>query len=88
MKGKIRWKVFVCILSCLGILAGCSKGKEPFIYYVNAEGTSLVREAYEPREGTIDEMIRDILQAMKEETDSIDYKSVFPKKVQVKNKKQ
>lgn len=89
MKGKRRWKVSVCILSCLGILAGCSKGKEPakgepFIYYVNAEGTSLVREAYEPREGTIDEMIRDILQAMKEETDSIDYKSVFPKKVQVK----
>lgn len=93
MSGKMRRTATVCavcILLCLGILAGCSKGKEPAknepcLYYVNAEGTSLVRKAYEMQEGTPDEMIRDILQAMKEETDSIDYKSVFPKEVRVKD---
>ena len=93
MKEKRRHRMMVyalCILLCMGILAGCSKGKKPvkggsFMYYVNTEGTSLVKEAFELKSGTTEEKVRDILQVMMKETDSIDYKSVFPKGVRVTN---
>ena len=55
------------------------------MYYVNTEGTSLVKEAFELKSGTTEEKVRDILQVMMKETDSIDYKSVFPKGVRVTN---
>ncbi len=93
MKGKKRYETLAYILSmslCLGMLAGCGKGKEPrkgetFVYYVNTEGTALVKEAFELKEESAEEEIRDILAAMKAETDSIDYKSVFPKKVKIRD---
>lgn len=93
MKEKRRHRMMVyalCILLCMGIPAGCSKGKKPvkggsFMYYVNTEGTSLVKEAFELKSGTTEEKVRDILQVMMKETDSIDYKSVFPKGVRVTN---
>lgn len=91
MKRRHRMMACVlCILLCLGMSVGCSKGKKPlkggaFIYYVNTEGTSLVKEAFELQSGTTKEKVRNILQVMMEETDSIDYKSVFPKGVKVTN---
>lgn len=93
MKKKRRHRAMVyvlCILLCLGMPTGCGKGKKPvkggsFIFYVNTEGTSLVKEAFELKSGTTEEKVRNILQVMMKETDSIDYKSVFPKGVKVTN---
>lgn len=93
MEDKRRYGTMIyilCVLLCMGMLAGCSKGKEPvkggtFICYVDTDGTSLVKEPFELKSGTVEENIRDILYAMTEETDSIDYKSVFPKEVRIRD---
>lgn len=88
-KRKYGMMIYIlCVLLCLGMLTGCSKVKEPvkggtFVYYVDTEGTSLVKEPFELKSGTVEENIRDILYAMTEETGSIDYKSVFPKEVKI-----
>ncbi len=93
MEEKRRYRRMIYILSvlfCLGILAGCSKGKEPvkggnFIYYVNADGTSLVKEPFELKSKATQDSICDVLRAMTAETDSIDYKSVFPKEIKIRD---
>ncbi len=93
MEEKRRYRRMIYILSvlfCLGILAGCSKRKEPvkggnFIYYVNADGTSLVKEPFELKSKATQDSIRDVLRAMTAETDSIDYKSVFPKEIKIRD---
>ena len=93
MEEKRRYRrmiFFLSVLFCLGILAGCSKVKEPvkggnFIYYVNADGTSLVKEPFELKSKATQDSIRDVLRAMTAETDSIDYKSVFPKEIKIRD---
>lgn len=93
MKEKRKYGMMIyilCVLLCLGMPTGCSKVKEPvkggtFVYYVDTEGTSLVKEPFALKTGTVEENIRDILHAMTEETDSIDYKSVFPKGVKIRD---
>lgn len=88
MNRKKKSYAIVCVLMCLLLLAGCGRGKEPeegetFLCYVSAEGTALVKEAYEIQGGSAEEQIRNILKDMEEEPDSIDYKSVFTEKNQI-----
>ena len=88
MKNKF-WSS-LCVTLCVLLLAGCGKGKEPdgsgkYLYYVNQKGTGLVKESYEFKGDSVEDEIKDVLKTMKKEPDSIDYKSVFPKEVRIKN---
>ncbi len=93
MGKKERYHLIIdvlCFFICFGLLMGCGKGKEPkkgdtFIYYINSEGTALVKESYTIKETSAERAVADVLGAMKEEPDSIDYKSVFPKGVSIRD---
>ena len=85
-----RCYTIVCILLCLSLLAGCRKGKEPeegesFICYVNTEDTALVKEKYEMKGENAEEKVKNLLNAMQKEPDSIEYKSVFPEKLKIQD---
>ena len=84
-------KRLLCIIICLilaALPAGCGKGKEPdaskaHIYYINMEGTALVKKGYDLRGDSPEEEIENILKDMKKEPESIEYKSAFPKETAV-----
>lgn len=84
---KRFWQFVSCIMMTV-LLAGCSTGKEPdtsksHIYYVNAEGTALIEQGYNLEGDTVEAEIKAVLKDMKKESDSIDYKSAFPEKLEV-----
>ena len=58
-------------------------GIKTYIYYVNADGTGLVQEDYELPDGDIRQQIAAILEELKRETDSIEYKSAYPESVRI-----
>ena len=88
-------KVFLlCLIGALLLTVGCSlvkeSGKESgkggmYIYYMNMEGTSLAKVEYTTMNSTEENMIEDMLQAMREEPESIENKSVFPLGVYVRD---
>lgn len=86
-----RYYRYFMIIFCLGIfLGGCGRGTMPdrnktYIYYVNADGTGLVQEDYELPDGDVREQIAIILKKLRSETDSIEYNSVYPEYVSIKN---
>ncbi len=70
------------------LFAGCGGGdseeaKGPFFYYVNTEGTDLVKEEAENLDGDREDKIARMLEILQEPTDTIDYKSAFPQNVAV-----
>lgn len=76
--------VFLCIV----LLFGCARGKVPdedskVVYFINSEGTGLVKEECEIEGETLEEKISDILTKLQAETDSIDYRSAYPKYVKI-----
>ncbi|MGN1167027.1 MAG: GerMN domain-containing protein [Lachnospiraceae bacterium] len=78
-----------CMLLCVLLLTGCARGKVPegstdYIYYVNTEGTGLVKEEYTIEGESLKEKIENVLSDLQKETDSIDYKSAYPQNVSVK----
>lgn len=84
--GKIR---AFSVLLCVFLLGGCATGKVPegntdYIYYVNTEGTGLVKEDYNIAGDSLEEKIEDVLEALQTETDSIDYISAYPQNVHIK----
>lgn len=86
---KRKMKCF-CVLSVILLLSGCGRGREPDIsgtkmYYVNAEGTGLEKESYEIKGDTTEEEIESVLEDMRKEPDSIEYKSAFPENVEVES---
>ena len=82
----------VCLGICLACMNGCNRGKGSgpgkggtFVYYVNTEGTDLIKKSYQIEDVPSERIIEDMLRTMQKEPDSIDYKSVFPKGVKVRN---
>lgn len=78
----------LCVLVCMFLLGGCARGKVPegnsdYIYYINADGTSLVKEDYTIQGGSLEEKIENMLEALQAETDSIDCKSAYPQNVHI-----
>ena len=75
---------------CLSVLlGGCGQGTMPdrnrtYIYYVNGDGTGLVKEEYELPGGSTKVQISAALEELRKETDSIEYKSVYPDYVHIK----
>ena len=55
-----------------------------FVYYINMEGTSLVKAGYTMKNATEENVIQDLLNVMCEEPESIDNKSVFPAGVRIR----
>lgn len=85
---KKRFRIYSLLITMI-LLAGCTKGGKiergsTYIYYVNTAGTGLEKEEYELSGDSVETQIEDVLNAMREEPDSIEYKSAFPKGVSVK----
>lgn len=87
-------KFIMCLVSAAFFLAGCSlikeSGKEPgkdgaFVYYMNMEGTALVKVGYTMKNTVEENVIEDMLQEMRKEPESIDNKSVFPTGVYIRD---
>ena len=82
---KIKYMLY-CFLLCMFFLTGCGNDEEKIvegtgIYYLNTEGTGLVKEKYNLKGESIEEKIELLIREMKEETDSIKYNSPFPEEV-------
>lgn len=77
-----------CLVFCVLLLAACSGRNpigddDPCIYYVNAEGTRLIKEFFDFEGTSKEDRITRTLEALKAETDSVDYKSPFPEGLSV-----
>lgn len=82
----------ICMCLSLLLAGGCGKvkGSGPgkggtYVYYVNTEGTDLVRKNYQIGDVTLEKAVEDMLKTMQKEPDSIDYKSVFPQGVRIQD---
>lgn len=85
-----RLIVAVCLVAGIIFLTGCREeghvdAGETFICYLNMEGNSLVKEPYDVEDGSVEEAIEAMIETMMKNPDSIDYKSVFPKDVEVRD---
>lgn len=85
-----RKKIYVWLLLLMAVffLTGCgqdgeNEGDGPFLYYVNTDGTGLVKQDTESMEGETDQVIQSVLESLQDATDSIDYKSAFPQGVTI-----
>ena len=89
------YRTFIlCLAALVLFLAGCSfikeSGKEPdkggaFVYYINMEGTSLVKASYTMKNTTEENVIEDMLHVMHKKPETIDNKSVFPVGVYIRD---
>lgn len=82
-----RYRLF-CISLCALLLTACGRHKEPkvgetCIYYVNTEGTELVRDAYEITGDTKVSEIDALVEAIQNAPDSADYISPIPEGVSI-----
>lgn len=85
---KMKYIVLSLVLCIL--LAGCGRDEErevegTGIYYLNTEGTGLVKEKYSIKGDSAEEKIELLLEEMQKQTDCIDYVSPFPEDVQIEN---
>ena len=84
---KKKTGILACLLLSL-CLAACGKGKEvemnePYVFYVDAKGMSLVKQNYECKNETLDEEIKELLTVLREPEESVEYESAIPKEVEV-----
>ena len=85
---RMYQKYFVFFLCLSILLGGCGQGTIPdrnrtYIYYVNGDGTGLVKEEYDLPGGSTKGQISAVLEELRKETESIEYKSVYPKYVRI-----
>jgi germination protein M len=75
---------------CLLLVTGCGNNKfapesDTCIYYVNTEETGLVKEMHELTAATAEGQIDEALAEMQNASEDLDYKSAFPKDVEVES---
>lgn len=80
----------LCILLIAILLTGCGRGRKPeiagtCIYYVNAEGTRLVKEAYDMKGDGVQAEIQAALKDMRKEPEDEDCRSAFPEGIQAED---
>lgn len=94
MKRRISIGVFLGLILCVVVLEGCERKKEPDadeyrIFYLDSEETELVEEYCEAgdgkKESQTEGQIDEILKLLREEPDTIEYKSVFIGDVEIKD---
>ena len=79
-----RFKYIVCCLFVVILaLSGCNKSEEELVegtgvFYLNTEGTGLVKNAYSVKASETKEQVEELLLELQKETDCIDYVSVVP----------
>ena len=84
---KMRLIIFIHVL-CMLFLTGCKADKEQEvegtgIYYFNTEGTGLIKTKYKIKGESVQEKIDNLIKELTQETESVDYKSPFPKDVEI-----
>ncbi len=82
--------LFVCLILCMMMSVGCGQDDEELasgtgIYYLNTDGTGLVKEKYKITGDSTKDTINRIFEEMQKPTDSIDYISPFPENVKVED---
>lgn len=78
--------LLIWLLSAFLVACGTGeelKTSETYVYYVNTDRTALEKQAHEWKGSTPEEVIWDILDAMMEPPDSMEYVSAIPKGVKV-----
>lgn len=86
---KRRKCVILCLAVCI-LVSGCSKEREPEkgrygIYYLDTDGDGLTEELCDIKGDSPEENIKQVLEFMEDEPDSIDYKSVLIQGVKVQD---
>ncbi len=79
---------WLLLLAATLLFTGCKGGGEgegdgPFLYYVNAEGTELVKQETDRLDSETESAVEDMLEDLQKTVDAIDYKSAFPQGVAV-----
>ena len=79
---------WLLLLAASLLFTGCKGGGEgegdgPFLYYVNAEGTELVKQETDRLDSETESAVEDMLEDLQKTVDAIDYKSAFPQGVAV-----
>jgi len=80
--------IFCCMILSMLFLTGCGDDDEKIvegtgIFYLNTDGTGLVKEKYKIKGATVEEQIDRILDEMQKETDTIDFVTPFPEGVEI-----
>lgn len=77
--------ILLCLLlGILPVLGGCEKKKDPSafqVFYVSKEQDGLVAKEYELQGTDLESDIKELIQTMSSETDSVDYLNPIPKNV-------
>lgn len=84
---KIKYLI-CCLVLCVLFSVGCRTDEEQMIegtgiFYLNTEGTGLVKEKYSIKGVDTKEKVKLLLEEMQKGTDSIDYNSPFPEDVEI-----
>lgn len=90
MRKKVKRGMLLCLAGLFLLLSGCGKGKEPKaggyrVYYLNTEETQLVEEYCESSAEDVESRVSEVLELLKKEPETIEYKSVFIGGVEVKS---
>lgn len=86
---KKMWYILSMLL-CVFLLTACGKNREPkpgeeYVYYLNSNGTNLIKQVYSWSCGDAQEEVENILDALKNPEKSVDFKSAIPADVDVED---
>lgn len=87
-KKYMQWGIlFSLFLLAACIFCGCGKGEAEdskySLFYLNKQKTKIVRVAYEPEAQDTEGLIREFIEKISEESQSVDYRRVFPDNVKI-----
>ena len=71
---------------CLFLLSGCKEQRSESaieLFYMNALGDGITGEFYEPKGTTTKELVKEVLEQLATEPDSVDYRRTIPANVEV-----